>query len=299
MSETIFHKIIDRTIPADVVYEDEHLIAFRDIAPQAPVHVLFVPKQDFATLNDLGDSDGGSNTPNSLQNYPVLGSAIATGDTDGATLSVRVTGVSAAQLFYVKVGGADTTAFSTGKYALTLNFGTNPYIFILATAVYFGVFGEIYSLFPATCGDTFGSKYAASNAGLLYTAKGTAAFLVPFASMISASFGWSAVFTLIITLNILAASLAMFVLKPLRRRYLTEEPGAVGAEGLGGVLTTMLIREEDEVKKLLGADDPLVLAGVIALGHPVRQPRRLTRQPVESFTTIDRIDGAQFSPDTR
>ncbi len=62
---------------------------------------------------------------------------------------------------------------------LLLNLGTNPYVFILATAVYFGVFGEIYSLFPATCGDTFGSKFAASNAGLLYTAKGTAAFLVP------------------------------------------------------------------------------------------------------------------------
>ena len=50
---TIFHAIIDRKIPADIVYEDEHLIAFRDIAPQAPVHVLFVPKQDFATLNDV------------------------------------------------------------------------------------------------------------------------------------------------------------------------------------------------------------------------------------------------------
>ena len=53
MSETIFHKIIRREIPADIVHEDEHLIAFRDIAPQAPVHVLFVPKQDFATLNDV------------------------------------------------------------------------------------------------------------------------------------------------------------------------------------------------------------------------------------------------------
>ncbi|MEN1940958.1 histidine triad nucleotide-binding protein [Luteimonas sp. MJ246] len=50
---TIFHKIIAREIPADIVYEDEHLIAFRDIAPQAPVHVLFVPKVDVATLNDL------------------------------------------------------------------------------------------------------------------------------------------------------------------------------------------------------------------------------------------------------
>ncbi|WP_242108152.1 histidine triad nucleotide-binding protein [Luteimonas aquatica] len=56
MSEdTIFHKIIRREIPAEVVYEDEHLIAFRDIAPQAPVHVLFVPKETLATLNDLPD----------------------------------------------------------------------------------------------------------------------------------------------------------------------------------------------------------------------------------------------------
>lgn len=53
MTDTIFHKIIRREIPADIVYEDEHLIAFRDIAPQAPVHVLFVPKVDVATLNDL------------------------------------------------------------------------------------------------------------------------------------------------------------------------------------------------------------------------------------------------------
>ena len=53
MSDTIFQKIIDREIPADIVHEDEHLIAFKDISPQAPVHVLFVPKQDFATLNDI------------------------------------------------------------------------------------------------------------------------------------------------------------------------------------------------------------------------------------------------------
>ena len=53
MSDTLFGKIIRREIPADIVHEDEHLIAFRDIAPQAPVHVLFVPKTDFATLNDV------------------------------------------------------------------------------------------------------------------------------------------------------------------------------------------------------------------------------------------------------
>jgi len=56
MSDTIFHKIMRREIPADVVHEDEHLIAFRDIAPQAPVHVLFVPKTDIATLNDVRPS---------------------------------------------------------------------------------------------------------------------------------------------------------------------------------------------------------------------------------------------------
>ena len=51
--DTLFHKIIRREVPADIVYEDEHLVAFRDIAPQAPVHVLFVPKTTVATLNDL------------------------------------------------------------------------------------------------------------------------------------------------------------------------------------------------------------------------------------------------------
>ena len=51
--DTIFHKIMRREIPADIVHEDEHLIAFRDIAPQAPVHVLFVPKEPIATLDDL------------------------------------------------------------------------------------------------------------------------------------------------------------------------------------------------------------------------------------------------------
>ncbi|MFE1597800.1 oxalate/formate MFS antiporter [Methylobacterium sp. ID0610] len=114
-------------------------------------------------------------------------------------------------------------AFGTAAAAVIvlLLFGRNPIVFVLATAVYFGVFGEIYSLFPATCGDTFGSKYAASNAGLLYTAKGSAAFLVPFASMVAAAYGWSAVFALIIGLNLAAAALALFVLRPLRMRYLS------------------------------------------------------------------------------
>jgi histidine triad (HIT) family protein len=53
MSDTIFAKIIDRELPADIVYEDDEIIAFRDINPQAPVHVLVVPKTPIATVNDI------------------------------------------------------------------------------------------------------------------------------------------------------------------------------------------------------------------------------------------------------
>ena len=70
---------------------------------------------------------------------------------------------------------------------------------------------------------------------------------------------------------------------------------AARAEGLGGVLTTMLIREEDTVGHLLGAPEDWAVAAVVALGHPVRAPRRLRRRPVSSFATIDRIGGAALT----
>jgi histidine triad (HIT) family protein len=57
MTNTLFDKIIRREIPADIVYEDSDIVAFRDIHPQAPVHVLFVPRKSVATLNDLGPDD--------------------------------------------------------------------------------------------------------------------------------------------------------------------------------------------------------------------------------------------------
>jgi len=53
----LFCKIIAKEIPADIVYEDEHVLAFRDINPQAPSHLLVIPKQHIATLNDLGEAD--------------------------------------------------------------------------------------------------------------------------------------------------------------------------------------------------------------------------------------------------
>lgn len=59
MSDDLFVKIIEREIPADIVFEDEELLAFRDINPQAPVHILVVPKRRIPTLDDLGQDDAG------------------------------------------------------------------------------------------------------------------------------------------------------------------------------------------------------------------------------------------------
>ena len=112
-----------------------------------------------------------------------------------------------------------------GIYALS-QFGENPIAFVLLTGLVFFAWGEIYSLFPATCGDTFGSKYAATNAGLLYTAKGTAALIVPYTSVLTTMTGsWHTVFLVAAGLNILAAFLALFVLKPMRAAY-TKAPQA-------------------------------------------------------------------------
>jgi OFA family oxalate/formate antiporter-like MFS transporter len=115
-------------------------------------------------------------------------------------------------------------AFSVGACALfTLSqVGSNPVTFVLVTALYFGVYGEIFSLFPATQGDTFGSKYAASNAGMLYTAKGAGSLLVPVAAIIAKNHGWSAVFTVGMSLNIIAALMALFVLRPMRIKHFAK-----------------------------------------------------------------------------
>jgi histidine triad (HIT) family protein len=55
--DCLFCKIIDKTIPADIVYEDDRVIAFRDVAPQAPTHILVIPRQHISTLNDLNEGN--------------------------------------------------------------------------------------------------------------------------------------------------------------------------------------------------------------------------------------------------
>src|SRR5258708_4806067 len=110
-------------------------------------------------------------------------------------------------------------------------FGHEPVAFVILTGIVFFAWGEIYSLFPSTCADTFGSKYAAANAGLLYTAKGTASLLVPLSSVLTAMTGnWHAVFITASIMNAIAALLAWFVLRPMRRTQIESARIDVAAE---------------------------------------------------------------------
>ena len=115
-----------------------------------------------------------------------------------------------------------------GIFAL-MKFGTTPTSFVLLSGVVFFAWGEIYSIFPATTRDHFGQKFATTNYGMLYTAKGTAALLVPLASVVTAATGsWSATLMIAAAFNIIAAFMAIGILRPLRRREL-ERQGSVPA----------------------------------------------------------------------
>jgi MFS transporter, OFA family, oxalate/formate antiporter len=111
-----------------------------------------------------------------------------------------------------------------GIWALYM-LGHNPLWFVLLSGVVFFAWGEIYSLFPSTCTDTFGAKFATTNAGLLYTAKGTAALLVPAANYLQQSTGsWDSVFLISAGANIVASLLALVALKPWRRAVVAASP---------------------------------------------------------------------------
>src|ERR1043166_5913030 len=95
--------------------------------------------------------------------------------------------------------------------------GNTPWAFIATAGLVYFTWGEIYSLFPALCTDTYGPQYAATNAGLLYTAKGAASFLVPVASWLQSSTGsWHAVFVVAAVANIAVGATALLIVKPMR-----------------------------------------------------------------------------------
>jgi len=112
--------------------------------------------------------------------------------------------------------------FSLGAISiLSLGYlGNTPWSFILLGGAVYFTWGEIYSLFPSMCTDSFGIKFAATNAGALYTAKGTAALLVPLANVLTTATGsWHSVFAVASIMNAVAALMAMFLLKPLRSAH--------------------------------------------------------------------------------
>ena len=111
---------------------------------------------------------------------------------------------------------------AVGIWALS-SFGHDPVLFVLLSGLVFFAWGEIYSLFPSTCADTYGWKWASTNAGVLYTAKGTAALFVPIAVLLSKWASWHTVFVVAAAMNGLAAVMALAVLKPLRARMLAKE----------------------------------------------------------------------------
>jgi MFS transporter, OFA family, oxalate/formate antiporter len=116
-------------------------------------------------------------------------------------------------------------AFGLGgvSYWLLGSFGYAPLGFVVFAAMIFLTWGEIFSLFPSTCTDTFGTKFATVNLSLLYTAKGTSAFLVPIANLIKDATGsWHMVFVATAIMNFAVVGLAIFVLKPMRARMMAK-----------------------------------------------------------------------------
>jgi MFS transporter, OFA family, oxalate/formate antiporter len=125
-----------------------------------------------------------------------------------------------------RIGRENTMAFAFIMEAVAVTtmvlFRDNPLIFVILSAVVFFGWGEIFSVFPATLADTFGTKYATTNYGCLFIAQGVGSILgAPFAAMLhNSTESWLPVFAIIISVDVLTGILALGALKPLRRTYL-------------------------------------------------------------------------------
>jgi OFA family oxalate/formate antiporter-like MFS transporter len=116
-------------------------------------------------------------------------------------------------------------AFALGGFSYWLlgAFGAVPLAFVTFAAAIFLTWGEIFSLFPSTCTDTFGPRFATVNLSLLYTAKGTSAIFAPIANLIKDATGdWHMVFLLATLMNFAVVGLALFVLRPMRQRAMSR-----------------------------------------------------------------------------
>ena len=133
-------------------------------------------------------------------------------------------------------------------------YGHDPVMFVVCSAAIYFTWGEIYSLFPATCTDAYGTKYAATNAGTLYTAKGTASLLVPLTAYVAAKGDWTTVFWIGAIANAVVGVLAIVVLKPVRRNF-RDQSAPAGARRR---------RPSSELQVSMGGLDP-----------PIQLPRRV------------------------
>jgi OFA family oxalate/formate antiporter-like MFS transporter len=125
-------------------------------------------------------------------------------------------------------------AFTAGgaAYWLLGTAGTTPWTFVICAALIFFTWGEIFSLFPSTCTDMFGPKYATTNTSLLYTAKGLSAFVVPLANVLKSYTGdWHAVFAVAAVMNFIVVALALFVVRPMRISISASESKSKTAVG--------------------------------------------------------------------
>ncbi len=125
------------------------------------------------------------------------------------------------------IGRENTMALAFGlggiAYWLLGSLGHAPWAFVVFAGLIFLTWGEIFSLFPSTCTDTFGTKFATVNLSLLYTAKGASAFLVPVANLVKNATGsWHTVFVITAIMNFVVVGLALFVLKPMRARTMAQ-----------------------------------------------------------------------------
>ena len=110
-------------------------------------------------------------------------------------------------------------AFTLGglSFGLFPFLGSSPWGFVICAALIFFTWGEIFSLFPSTCTDLYGPRYATTNASLLYTAKGTAAWLIPIDNLLVSMTGsWRTVFLLTAITNFAVVLAALFILRPAR-----------------------------------------------------------------------------------
>ena len=125
-----------------------------------------------------------------------------------------------------RLGRENTMAvvFVSEGFALLglMKFGHDPYAFMTFAALIFLCWGEIFSIFPALVADTFGVKNAAANAGTMYTAKGTAALLVPLASLMSTNGNWDTVLMFAAGIAIIAGLSAKLILAPMRSKCIAQ-----------------------------------------------------------------------------